>query len=98
MRRRLPGEFRLSVKAPRGLTHANRLYAPEHRVERLARCCHELGPKRAVLLVQLGPGQAKDDRLDSTYRRAPRTGRLARDRGEGGLVEGIEVGKGSHRV
>ena len=30
-RRRLPPGFQLSVKAPRGLTHAKRLYAPEPR-------------------------------------------------------------------
>ena len=33
--RRLPPGFLLSVKAPRGLTHAKRLYAPEVWVERL---------------------------------------------------------------
>ena len=34
-RRRLPPGFGLSVKAPRGLTHAKRLYAPEVWVERM---------------------------------------------------------------
>jgi uncharacterized protein YecE (DUF72 family) len=34
-RRRLPDGFQLSVKAPRGLTHAKRLYAPEPWVPRL---------------------------------------------------------------
>jgi uncharacterized protein YecE (DUF72 family) len=64
-RRRLPDGFEFSVKAPRGLTHAKRLYAPEAWVERIAAGWHELGDKRAVLLVQLGPGQARDDaRLD----------------------------------
>ena len=33
--RRLPSGFALSVKAPRGLTHAKRLYAPEPWVPRL---------------------------------------------------------------
>ncbi|HBW17609.1 MAG: DUF72 domain-containing protein [Streptosporangiaceae bacterium] len=60
-RRRLPDGFRLSVKAPRGLTHGKRLYAPEAWIERIAASWHELGDKRAVLLVQLGPGQARDD-------------------------------------
>jgi uncharacterized protein YecE (DUF72 family) len=60
-RARLPDGFQLSVKAPRGLTHAKRLYAPEVWVERIATCWHELGDKRAVLLVQLGPGQQRDD-------------------------------------
>jgi uncharacterized protein YecE (DUF72 family) len=58
---RLPAGFRLSVKAPRGLTHGKRLYAPEAWVQRIAACWHELGDKRAVLLVQLGPGHARDD-------------------------------------
>jgi uncharacterized protein YecE (DUF72 family) len=35
-RRRLPDGFALSVKAPRGLTHAKRLYAPEPWLPRLS--------------------------------------------------------------
>lgn len=60
-RKRLPPGFRLTVKAPRGLTHAKKLYAPEVWIDRIARCWHELGDKRAVLLVQLPPGMARDD-------------------------------------
>ena len=60
-RRRLPPGFLLSVKAPRGLTHGKKLYAPEVWIERIARCWHELGEKRAVLLVQLPPDFARDD-------------------------------------
>lgn len=64
-KRRLPDGFRFSVKAPRGLTHAKRLYAPERWIERIAASWHELGDKRAVLLVQLAPDHARDDaRLD----------------------------------
>ena len=71
-RRRLPAGFLLSVKAPRGLTHAKRLYEPEVWVERIARCWHELGDRRAVLLVQLGPGHERDDaRLDYFLGRLP---------------------------
>lgn len=71
-RRRLPEGFQLSVKAPRGLTHARKLYAPEVWVDRIAECWHELGGRRAVLLVQLGPGQARDDvRLDYFLGRLP---------------------------
>jgi uncharacterized protein YecE (DUF72 family) len=71
-RRRLPPGFQLSVKAPRGLTHAKRLYAPEAWVDRVARCWHELGDRRGVLLVQLGPGQARDDaRLEYFLGRIP---------------------------
>jgi len=63
--RRLPDGFQLSVKAPRGLTHAKKLYAPEVWVERIARSWHELGYTRAVLLVQLPPTLERDDaRLD----------------------------------
>jgi uncharacterized protein YecE (DUF72 family) len=66
-RRRLPDSFRFSVKAPRGLTHAKRLYAPEDWVRRIAVCWHELGDKRAVLLVQLAPDHARDDRRLSYF-------------------------------
>ncbi|QIP15983.1 DUF72 domain-containing protein [Spirosoma aureum] len=61
---RLPADFRLSVKAPRGLTHAKKLYAPEIWMERIKACWHQLHQKRAVLLVQLAPQQEYDyDRL-----------------------------------
>jgi uncharacterized protein YecE (DUF72 family) len=64
-RRRLPDGFRMSVKAPRGLTHAKRLYAPEAWIDRIRRSWHELGDRRAVVLVQLPPGMPRDDvRLD----------------------------------
>ncbi|WP_210481193.1 DUF72 domain-containing protein [Naasia sp. SYSU D00948] len=72
-RRRLPPGFLLSVKAPRGLTHAKRLYAPETWVRRIAECWHELGDKRAVLLVQLPPSFERDDaRLDYFLGQLPR--------------------------
>jgi uncharacterized protein YecE (DUF72 family) len=77
-RRRLPPGFGLSVKAPRGLTHAKRLYAPEVWVDRLVSCWHELGDKRAVLLVQLHPGHERDDvRLDFFLGRLPDWMRVA---------------------
>jgi uncharacterized protein YecE (DUF72 family) len=60
-RERLPGGFLLSVKAPRGLTHARRLKEPEAWLDRIAAGWHELGDKRAVLLVQLAPDHARDD-------------------------------------
>ncbi len=59
--RRLPSGFALSVKAPRGLTHGKKLYAPEVWIERIAHCWHELGDRRAVLLVQLPPAMERDD-------------------------------------
>lgn len=71
-RRRLPPGFALSVKAPRGLTHAKKLYAPEVWIERIVRCWHELGDRRAVLLVQLPPAMERDDaRLDYFLSRLP---------------------------
>ena len=51
-RRRLPDGFQLSVKAPRGLTHARRLLEPESWIERIGAGWHELDGRRAVLLVQ----------------------------------------------
>ncbi len=60
-RRRLPAGFQLSVKAPRGLTHARRLSSPEVWVPRLTAAWHELAERRAVLLVQLAPGHERDE-------------------------------------
>jgi uncharacterized protein YecE (DUF72 family) len=77
-RERLPAGFCLSVKAPRGLTHAKRLYAPEAWVDRICRSWHELGNKRAVLLVQLRPDhQRDDDRLGYFLDRLPAWLRVA---------------------
>lgn len=62
----------MSVKAPRGLTHARKLLEPEDWVARIATGWHELGDRRAVLLIQLRPGQARDDvRLDWFLRLLP---------------------------
>ena len=60
-RDRLPDSFRLSVKAPRGLTHARKLSEPETWLQRIEAGWHELGDKRAVLLVQLPPSLRRDD-------------------------------------
>ena len=60
-RRRLPEGFRMTVKAPRGLTHARRLYSPEQWVERITAGLHELGDRRGPLLVQLPPAMPRDD-------------------------------------
>ena len=54
-RRRLPGGFRLSVKAPRPLTHVRRLYGPEGWLDRIGGGLKRLGDRLAVLLVQLSP-------------------------------------------
>lgn len=62
---RLPPGFAMVVKAPRGLTHAKRLYAPEAWIERIAEGRRALGDRHAGLLVQLPPTMVRDDaRLD----------------------------------
>lgn len=77
-RRRLPPGFQLSVKAPRGLTHAKRLYAPERWAERIVSCWHELADRRGVCLVQLPPGMPRDDaRLEYFLARFPEWVQLA---------------------
>jgi len=77
-RRRLPDGFRLSVKAPRVLTHAKRLSEPGEWLNRIAADWRELGDKRAVLLVQLAPGQRRDDaRLSSFLDLVPHSIRTA---------------------
>ena len=53
-------EFLLTVKAPRALTHAKRLYGPEPWLARIRQGLSILGPKRGVLLVQLPPSAAVD--------------------------------------
>lgn len=54
-RQRLPDGFQMTVKAPRGLTHGARLYAPERWVGRMLPGLRALGDKRGVLLVQTPP-------------------------------------------
>lgn len=70
--RRLPDGFRMSVKAPRGLTHAKRLYDPERWVDRMSAAWDRLYDKRGMLLVQLPPTMERDDeRLDWFLGRLP---------------------------
>jgi uncharacterized protein YecE (DUF72 family) len=77
-RAKLPAGFQLSVKAPRGLTHGKKLYAPEVWLSRITQGWHELGDKRAVLLFQLAPGQGRDDaRLGYLLERVPPWMRVA---------------------
>ena len=77
-RDQLPGGFRMSVKAHRGLTHYRRLSSPEPWIERFERCWHLLGDRHGVLLVQLHPGHQRDDaRLDSFLRCVPASIRVA---------------------
>ena len=58
--RRLPDNFVMSVKAPRGLTHGRKLYAPEQWIARIAEGMRALGAARGMLLVQLPPELAFD--------------------------------------
>jgi uncharacterized protein YecE (DUF72 family) len=59
-RERVPETFRISLKAPRGLTHGARLYAPETWLARIGRSVCALGSVRGVLLVQLPPDMVYD--------------------------------------
>ena len=59
-RRRLPDGFTLAVKAPRGLTHGKRLYAPEEWLVRIIAGLRSLGDRLGPLLVQLPPDQPYD--------------------------------------
>ena len=71
-RRRLPPGFAFTVKAPRGLTHAKRLYEPEAWIDRIRRSLALLEDRFGVLLVQLPPGMPRDDaRLDYFLRAVP---------------------------
>lgn len=60
-RDRLPDGFRMTVKAPRGLTHAKRLYQPEVWIERIRVALHPLAEHRGPLLVQTHPAHERDD-------------------------------------
>lgn len=76
--RRLPDDFLMTVKAPRALTHAKRLYGPEPWFARIRAGLSSLGAKRGVLLVQLPPSAAVDHpRLAYFLERVPSTLRVA---------------------
>jgi uncharacterized protein YecE (DUF72 family) len=77
-RRRTPDGFTMTIKAPKGLTHIKRLYAPERWLTRIGAGMHRLGEKRGVLLVQLSPRFAYDHtRLEYFLRQVPSWLRLA---------------------
>lgn len=77
-RRRLPPGFELTVKAPRALTHAKRLYEPERWIARMQQSVALLEDRVGVILVQLPPGMSRDDaRLDWFLRTVPRSWRVA---------------------
>lgn len=77
-RLRLPEGFLMTVKAPRGLTHGRRLYAPEAWIERMTPGLATLGEKRGVLLVQVPPDMERDlPRLDYFLSQLPPWQRVA---------------------
>ena len=57
---RVPADFVMTVKAPRGLTHDARLYAPERWLAQIGRGMQLLGDKRGALLVQTPADLAYD--------------------------------------
>ena len=75
---RLPSGFEMTVKAPRALTHARRLHAPERWSEIIERGFRLLGDRAGPLLLQLPPTMERDDarleyaldHLPSSLRRA----------------------------
>lgn len=70
--RRLPEGFEMAVKAPRALTHARRLEAPERWAEIIGRGLRLLGDRAGPLLLQLPPTMERDDaRLAHALARMP---------------------------
>jgi uncharacterized protein YecE (DUF72 family) len=75
---RLPAGFRMTVKAPRGLTHSKKLHEPEVWLERIERGLSRLGDRLGIFLVQLPPGLGFDPpRLEYFLQQAPKWIRLA---------------------
>ena len=77
-RARTPGDFVMTVKASRYLTHVRRLRDPAEPVARLLAAAAELGPKLGPILLQLPPTLAAEPaRLAdclAEFRRAPLPG------------------------
>ncbi len=77
-RERTPAGFAMTIKAPRGLTHGQRLYASEVWIERMERGLHVLGDHTGVLLVQLPPAFEYDfARLEYFLQQLPADRRVA---------------------
>jgi uncharacterized protein YecE (DUF72 family) len=75
---RLPDDFILTVKAPRNLTHFQKLYKPEYWIERIVRSIEPLNWKMGVLLFQMPPSFGVDyPRLDYFLRILPQSLRIA---------------------
>lgn len=61
--RRLPGGFRMTVKAPKGLTHVGRLTTLDDYLPRITPALDALGDRLGLFLVQLPPPLQRDDAL-----------------------------------
>ena len=62
-----PDGFRFAVKMPKTITHERQLVGCEALVEEFLGQVHELGPKLAVLLVQLPPKLTFDPEIAGTF-------------------------------
>lgn len=58
---KLPEGFRMTVKAPRGLTHASYLRSIDRWIEPFERAWADLGSRAGVLLLQLHPRHERED-------------------------------------
>ncbi|MDM7990636.1 DUF72 domain-containing protein [Arthrobacter sp. zg-Y877] len=77
-RDRLPEGYVFSVKAPRGLTHAQKLRDPDEWIGRIQRCFVELRDRSGVFLLQLSPDMERDDdRLEYVLANLPKEIRVA---------------------
>ena len=77
-RERTPGDFVMTVKASRYLTHVRRLRDPAEPVARLLGAAWGLGPKLGPVLLQLPPDlRAGPDLLRDCLRQFPATVRVA---------------------
>ncbi len=74
----VPPDFLMTVKAPRGLTHARKLRDPEAWTTRISEGMSALGERRGMLLMQLPPDLERDDeRLARALRAIPAGVRVA---------------------
>ncbi|MBV8299575.1 MAG: DUF72 domain-containing protein [Candidatus Eremiobacteraeota bacterium] len=76
----VPDGFRFAVKVPKEITHVRRFVDSAEPLDRFLAETSALGPKRAVLLVQLPPSFAFDDALAAAFFAT------ARERYAGGLA------------
>ena len=61
--RRLPDGFRMTVKAPKGLTHVGHLTALDEWLPHITPALDALGDRLGLFLVQLPPALQRDDAL-----------------------------------